>query len=189
MRIVYESNFLRAVDIGEIGEEKTLTVVNVTAEQTNDQGIGYFVVFDEFRSKKWQMNKTNFKTISKVLGSDDSDAWAGKKITLYVTEVEYAGETMPGIRVRLKAPAAAQGQAVVKVMSSGPFGEKGELWVIAQVAKASAENPEATLDSLRTSLAGKHPEHEAVIHTEPRNWPKSLYKSVEEWVEEAKIPF
>lgn len=186
MQIRYPSKWIKAEDIGD---EAVVTIRNVDYEDSDDKGVSYFIKFDEFPDKKWTMNITNFKTISKVLGSDDSDDWIGKKITLYTTEVTFGGETMLGVRVRLKAPAAAQGQAVAKVMSSGPFGEKGELWVIAQVAKASAENPEATLDSLRTSLAGKHPEHEAVIHTEPRNWPKSIYKSVEEWVEEAKIPF
>jgi hypothetical protein len=48
------------------------------------------------------LNKTNWKTIGQVLGSDDTDDWAGQSITLYATEVDSFGEKMMGIRVRLQ---------------------------------------------------------------------------------------
>ena len=52
------------------------------------------------------LNKTNATTISKLYGPD-TDAWTGKRITLLWKEVEFQGEMTPGIRVSLRAPAAA----------------------------------------------------------------------------------
>jgi len=54
------------------------------------------------------LNKSNWKTIGQVLGSDDTDDWAGRSITLYATEVEAFGETAMGIRVRAQKPKAAK---------------------------------------------------------------------------------
>jgi len=50
------------------------------------------------------LNKTNWKTIGQVLGSDDTDNWAGQAVTLYTTTVDSFGETMMGIRVRPQKP-------------------------------------------------------------------------------------
>jgi len=53
------------------------------------------------------LNKTNWKTIGQVLGSDDCNTWAGKQVTLYVTPVESFGETTMGIRVKPQRPRVA----------------------------------------------------------------------------------
>lgn len=58
--------------------------------------------------KPFVCNKTNATTISKVLGSDDTDDWIGQRITLGVSEVQFGNDIMPAIRVRLKKPASAQ---------------------------------------------------------------------------------
>lgn len=50
------------------------------------------------------LNKTNWKTIGKVLGSDDTDDWAGQSIALFTTEIESFGEMTAGIRVRPRKP-------------------------------------------------------------------------------------
>jgi hypothetical protein len=61
------------------------------------------------------LNKTNWKAIDKVLGTEDTDDWAGQSLTLYTTEVEVGGETMLGIRVRVQKPKPAP-----KVTKSAP---------------------------------------------------------------------
>jgi hypothetical protein len=66
------------------------------------------------------LNKTNAKSISKIHG-DDTDDWVGKKVALYSTEVEFGGETMLGIRVRLKAPKAGVASPASRASSApGP---------------------------------------------------------------------
>lgn len=51
------------------------------------------------------LNKTNGKTIRKMYGKD-GDKWPGCWITLYVTTVDYDGETRDCIRVRPQRPDA-----------------------------------------------------------------------------------
>jgi hypothetical protein len=55
-------------------------------------------------AKALVLNKTNWKTIADVLGTDETDDWGGKQITLYATEVESFGETVLAVRVRMKKP-------------------------------------------------------------------------------------
>ena len=53
--------------------------------------------------KTLALNKTNGKTIKKLYGKD-GDKWPGCWITLYVTTVDYDGETRDCIRVRPQKP-------------------------------------------------------------------------------------
>lgn len=60
------------------------------------------------------LNKTNFKAISELLGTDETEEWGGETIALYATEVQMGGETKMGIRVRLRKPRAAAPSNTVK---------------------------------------------------------------------------
>jgi hypothetical protein len=62
--------------------------------------------FDEI-DKEWVINKTNFLTIAKALGSDDTDDWIGRRVALYSADVNFGSEQVRGIRVRPKAPTPA----------------------------------------------------------------------------------
>ena len=50
------------------------------------------------------LNRTNGDVIAKMYGPKAS-GWLGKKVTIYPTPVEYAGETSIGIRIRPAIPA------------------------------------------------------------------------------------
>jgi hypothetical protein len=50
------------------------------------------------------LNVTNANAIVKALGSDETDDWLGRKITLYTTDVEFRGDWVAAIRVKTKAP-------------------------------------------------------------------------------------
>ena len=52
-------------------------------------------------------NRTNAKTITKVLGTPFLEDWGGKKIQLYPTTTRFGGEIVECIRVRDKAPRQA----------------------------------------------------------------------------------
>ena len=52
-------------------------------------------------------NRTNAKTITKVLGSPYLEEWSGKKITLFPTTTKFGGEVVECIRVRPTAPKQA----------------------------------------------------------------------------------
>jgi len=46
------------------------------------------------------LNKTNARTIAKVVGSPRYAEWVGKRITLVRADVEFAGDMVEAIRVK-----------------------------------------------------------------------------------------
>ena len=62
-----------------------------------------------FREQVMDMvcNRTNAKTITKVLGTPFLEDWSGKKIQLYPTTTKFGGEVVECIRVRTTAPKQA----------------------------------------------------------------------------------
>jgi hypothetical protein len=52
------------------------------------------------------LNKTNFTALSLMFG-EDTDDWAGEKVALYPSRVDFKGKTMPTIKVRRPQEAAA----------------------------------------------------------------------------------
>ncbi len=54
--------------------------------------------------KPFIINRTNGKTITKVLKSPYVEEWVGKSITLYATTTKVAGEEVECLRVRPVAP-------------------------------------------------------------------------------------
>lgn len=96
------SPHIEAADLN--GAEKVVTIKgydfhNVGAEQVK-KGV---LFYDEFE-RGMVINRTNVKRIIAIHGNN-ADEWKGKKITLYPSETDYAGKTVPCIRVREKAPA------------------------------------------------------------------------------------
>ena len=109
----FPSKYLKAEDIEDQGD-LALTIKNVDWEtiknmQTNKDEQRPVMTFKEEingeRAKPLILNVTNWNAIEKVCGSEESDDWTGKRITLYTTEVEAFGETKLAIRVRSKSPA------------------------------------------------------------------------------------
>jgi hypothetical protein len=99
----FPSNYLKAEDFAE-GEEKELTITKLTIEEmtARDQSkeqkpVLHFKEVD----KAIVVNATNWKRIVQVTGAEDSDFWAGKKVTLYTEIVDAFGEMKPAIRVKL----------------------------------------------------------------------------------------
>ncbi len=76
---------IQSVDFAEVGEEKA------------NKGI---ILFDE-HPRSMVLNRTNLKRIIGQHGNETDD-WVGKKITLYPSETDFAGRTVPCIRVREK---------------------------------------------------------------------------------------
>src|SRR5262245_10103163 len=110
MNDAFPSKYLKAEDLEE--GDLIVTIADARFEEFTDPQTKRIdnkpVLFFEGKdSKPFVLNKTNYKAISKVLKSDDTDDWFGKKIALYATEVESFGETVLGIRVRLQVPAKA----------------------------------------------------------------------------------
>jgi len=110
---VFPSKYLKVDDLEEA--DITVTIKDCTWEEFTDPKTKRadqkpVLHFREMDAKPLILNKTNWKTIEKVLGSDDSEHWIGKKITLFATEVESFGEMALAVRVRVPRgkPAASQ---------------------------------------------------------------------------------
>ena len=92
----------------DIDGERVVTIIDVSAEEMPGGGRRKLVAqFAEFE-KRLIVNSTNIKTLSKLYRSTNTAHWWGP-ITLYVDEdVEYAGRTVGGLRVK---PAGRNGAA------------------------------------------------------------------------------
>jgi hypothetical protein len=104
----FPSKYLKA-DVDVTPDEPvhlTIKTVVVEAIGTGAKQENKPVIYFNENKKGLVLNKTNATTITKLYGADTDD-WTGKRITLLWKEVEYQGEMQPGIRVSLRAPAAA----------------------------------------------------------------------------------
>jgi hypothetical protein len=98
---LFPSKFLKAEDLeGDV----TLTVDRCSLEEFKDRDTGKsqskLVVYFKDQEKGLLVNKTNFKSIAEITGEEDTDNWAGKKITLTVIDVDAFGDVVAAIRVK-----------------------------------------------------------------------------------------
>ncbi len=111
-RLLYPTKFISAAELKD--KDVTLTVRHLVMEEIARQGGGkerkpvmYFVETlaaatkqnEPENEKRLVLNKTNAKTVIKLLGHE-TDAWKGKKIVLFPTQCEAFGEIVDCIRVR-----------------------------------------------------------------------------------------
>lgn len=100
-----DKEFIYAFDLK--GRDVTVTIERVTAGELkngNKKSKKPLCFFRESKDKRsLALNATNCKVIAKLYGND-TDEWRGKRVTLYPTTTEMAGETVECIRVRPRAP-------------------------------------------------------------------------------------
>lgn len=107
----FPSKYLKADDLQ--GRDVAVTISDVKLEEfdgTNGKETKMLLYF-KGKEKKFVCNKTNAKTLSKLFGSDETDDWLGKSITIGPREVEGPNGMTWGIRVSLKAPAQSAAPA------------------------------------------------------------------------------
>ena len=112
----FPSKYLKSGDIPE-DSDLALTIKSVAFEtvgQGEDAETKPIIYFAE-TDKGLVLNKTNANAIAHLYGPE-TDAWTGKRISLFSTEVDFAGKMTLALRVRLKAPKAeANGSQAVKL--------------------------------------------------------------------------
>lgn len=94
----FPSKFIAAADLQ--GEERTLKITHVDTDEIG--GKKKFICHFAGAKKGLVLNKTNFNTIVKVTGQDDTDDWTGHEVCLYPTMVDFQGEQVDAVRI--KAP-------------------------------------------------------------------------------------
>ena len=93
------------------GKDVTVTIERVSAGELTALGGRKskkpLCWFKEGREKKpLALNSTNCKAIAAMYGND-TEQWIGKRIVIYPTTTQMAGETVECIRVRPQIPAAS----------------------------------------------------------------------------------
>ena len=94
---LFPSNYLRASELS--GD----TIVTITGIGTQDFNGDPKPVLRLRETKDMVLNKTNSKVIAGLYG-DEIEAWKGRQITLYPTDVEYKGDMVTGMRIRTAVP-------------------------------------------------------------------------------------
>ena len=94
-------NMRAGEDIVE-GESQVFTITGAEIVKFDD-GNKVLVHFRE-SDKGFVASKTKANVIAQVLGSDDTDDWIGRRITLFCTQVLYQGKMVDSIQVSSKAP-------------------------------------------------------------------------------------
>jgi hypothetical protein len=104
----FPSDYLRAADLQ--GRAVTVTMAHVNMEKVgNDQKP---ILYFQGKERGLVLNVTNAKKIAEIYG-DDTENWTGAKIVLYEAMVDFKGDTVAAIRVRI-APAKANGPSQIQ---------------------------------------------------------------------------
>lgn len=101
---LFPTRFVAAADLN--GKQFTLTIRSVTLEdmQSHDQKtVTKPCLWFTNATKGMVLNKTNTMIIADLYGPE-TDAWAGKKITIYATKVRAFGKLEEAVRVREEVP-------------------------------------------------------------------------------------
>jgi hypothetical protein len=106
---MFPSKYANGTDLQ--GKPVTVTIQTVRPEQMRPnqaaEEVTKFVVYFVEAKRGVVLNKTLAQQIAKITGSDDTDNWEGKRITLYPEPVTVAGVARVAIRARAAAPQAA----------------------------------------------------------------------------------
>ncbi len=95
------SPHIEAADLG--GKDKVVTIQRVDFHDVGDEKERKGVVYFEEFKRALVLNRTNLKRIVALYGHE-TDEWAGKRITLYPSEADFGGRTVPCLRVREEVP-------------------------------------------------------------------------------------
>lgn len=97
-----ESKYLKQSDVdGEVDVTITkIGQVNVARDDEQPE-MKWAVKFQEFK-KPMVLNSTNIQLLAKACGSEDTDDWIGKTVTIFADpNVSFGGKLVGGLRVRL----------------------------------------------------------------------------------------
>ncbi len=115
---MYDNRFIGAWDLtrGDV----TVTIARIEATELTGSGgkkARKPVLFFDGKEKGFAAGKASTNVIARMYGPEVND-WVGKRITLYATKTNMAGEEVDCIRVRNVVPAAAP--AASKKQASQP---------------------------------------------------------------------
>jgi len=86
---LFQSRFLRADDLGRSHVRVTIEKVAIEAMHGSRKPVLYF----RGKSKGLVVNQTRARSLTKVLATDETEAWVGCQVSLYVDSIETSDET------------------------------------------------------------------------------------------------
>lgn len=100
-----ESKYLKQSDIED---EREFTIKKIgkgnVAREDEPEDMKWMVAFEETK-KPMVLNSTNIQLMAKACGSEDTEDWIGKKVTIYVDHnVSFGGKLVGGLRVKVQPP-------------------------------------------------------------------------------------
>ena len=135
---MFPSKYVAASDLG--GQDAPVIIGGIRIEKVGSEEEQRPVIYFQGFTKGMVLNRTNAKRIAELYGAD-TDKWVGRPISLYPSETEYAGDTVPCIRVRKEAPMLStlpqQPQAVV----APPITDQPRIPADALVAAGNGSKP------------------------------------------------
>ena len=87
------------LEAGDLEKDVFVTITGVDFEEVGEEKGRKGVLHLKEFSRSMVLNRTNLKRIVMQHG-DQTDDWIGKGIVIYGSETEFAGRTVPCIRVR-----------------------------------------------------------------------------------------
>jgi len=114
---MFPSLRIAAEDLG--GRDHVVTIAKViAAEEVGVTKEKKPILYFANQPKGLVLNKTNAKRIAKLYGPN-TEGWIGKPVTLYPSECDFQGETVPCVRVRESAPAMTAPQPAAPALPPG----------------------------------------------------------------------
>ena len=105
---LFPRKYLTAEDLAGVNHD--VTIVKVVEGTVGDDEETRPIVFFKEYEKGLCLNVTNTKRIIGLYGDEDT-GWVGKRITIYPSECDFKGDTVPCIRVKKQAPTAVDAPA------------------------------------------------------------------------------
>lgn len=99
----FPSKFISAADLQ--GQEAVVKITHVTTDEIG--GKQKYVCFFAGKQKGLVLNKTNWNTIVRITGMEDSDDWTGAQVCLYEAMVDFQGDQVPAVRIKAVPKAGA----------------------------------------------------------------------------------
>lgn len=126
-RLMFPTDYVAAPELQ--GRDVAVTIKSVSIDEmplagTTKKEKRPIVQFEE-TPKKLVLNKTNAKTLAKLLGVQTME-WIGRRVTLYPTTTKFGPETVDCIRVRDKLP-PAKSKSSTKQDATGDGPPPGDL--------------------------------------------------------------
>jgi len=99
---MFPSKYATGEDLG--GKSRNVTISGVTTEKMrpNPQSpeVQKFVIYFQETKKGVVLSRTLARQIARIVGSDETDNWIGKKVMLYPESVTVAGVNRVAIRAK-----------------------------------------------------------------------------------------